>query len=185
MFSDFYGNDDIQNTLQQMLRRDRAAHVFSFMATAVWAKRPLPHMLPRRCSVLVMKNPVACANPAACLKNIPILMQFLPNTAANAADFRSKLCAKFCTDLATPPNEGDAKCYFFFDCDNMDARTQNLLLKAIEEPPSYAYSSLTAQAQTALLPTIRSRIIAMALMPVSESDLPSGIDAAWLCGGRL
>ena len=42
-----------------------------------------------------------------------------------------------CVDLASPPNEGNAKCYVFGDCDAMDTRTQNLLLKAVEEPPAY------------------------------------------------
>lgn len=70
--------------------------------------------------------------------------------------------------LALPPNEGVAKCIVFGDCDAMDARAQNLLLKAVEEPPSYVYFIFTAESSESLLPTMRSRMAAYTLAPLSE-----------------
>jgi DNA polymerase-3 subunit delta' len=58
----------------------------------------------------------------------------------------------------------------------MDARSQNLLLKAIEEPPSYGYFLFTATAPTALLPTIRSRILSLAVTPVSEPECMEALE---------
>lgn len=170
MFSDFYGNDDIQNTLQQMLRRDRAAHGFLFYGDSGLGKKTLAAHV--AAALLCSSDEKPCGMCKSCRmfeKHTHPDAVFVEHSGKRGG-FSVETVRKICTDLATPPNEGDAKCYFFFDCDNMDARTQNLLLKAIEEPPSYAYFFFTARTQTALLPTIRSRIIAMALMPVSESD---------------
>ena len=75
-----------------------------------------------------------------------------------------------CVDLASPPNEGNAKCYVFGDCDAMDTRTQNLLLKAVEEPPAYGYFIFTATSPASLLPTVRSRIVSLAVSPVTEQE---------------
>ena len=75
-----------------------------------------------------------------------------------------------CTDLAIPPSEGDAKFYVFADCDAMDPRTQNLLLKAVEEPPDYVYFLFTAESPAVLLPTVRSRIVSEAVFPVTERN---------------
>ena len=52
----------------------------------------------------------------------------------------------------------------------MDTRTQNLLLKAVEEPPAYGYFIFTATSPASLLPTVRSRIVSLAVSPVTEQE---------------
>ena len=42
-----------------------------------------------------------------------------------------------------PNNSSGCKVYIFADCHNVDTRTQNTLLKLIEEPPEYAYFIFT------------------------------------------
>lgn len=57
------------------------------------------------------------------------------------------------------PNEGRRKVYIFDDCDRLNPRAQNVLLKLVEEGPSYASFLFCARNSSALLPTIRSRCV--------------------------
>lgn len=58
----------------------------------------------------------------------------------------------------------------------MDTRTQNLLLKAVEEPPTYGYFIFTATPPTALLLTVRSRIVSLAVSPVTEQECRTALE---------
>lgn len=166
----FYGNETIQSTLHQMLRRDHAAHGFLFYGDAGLGKKTLAQRFAAALLCTGAEKPCGQCKSCRMLQKRTHPDACFVEHSGKRGGFSVETVRGVCTDLATPPNEGDAKCYFFFDCDMMDARTQNLLLKAIEEPPDYAYFFFTAQAPTVLLPTVRSRITTMALMPVSEED---------------
>lgn len=58
-----------------------------------------------------------------------------------------------------PNNSSGCKVYIFADCHNVDLRTQNALLKLIEEPPDYAYFIFTSGSKSEFLPTIISRCV--------------------------
>ena len=78
-------------------------------------------------------------------------------------------------DLYVRPNEGKKKIYVFPPTHLMGREAQNALLKVIEEPPEYGvFLMLTAQAEQ-LLPTVRSRLAELTLLPVPEADA-----TAWL-----
>lgn len=57
------------------------------------------------------------------------------------------------------PNEGRRKVYIFDDCDRLNPRAQNILLKLVEEGPAYASFLFCARNSSALLQTIRSRCV--------------------------
>jgi DNA polymerase-3 subunit delta' len=75
-----------------------------------------------------------------------------------------------CSDAVVAPNGGLRKVYIFADCDAMDARSQNILLKLIEEPPAFATFIFTAKARQTLLPTILSRLMPFGLAPCTEAE---------------
>ena len=62
-------------------------------------------------------------------------------------------------DAYIRPNDGAAKVYIFPDCDALNQRDQNVLLKLAEEGPPYAAFLFCAETAATLLPTIRSRCV--------------------------
>ncbi len=69
------------------------------------------------------------------------------------------------------PYESDYKVIIIPDAEKMNPQAQNALLKTIEEPPSYAVILLLTSQAEALLPTIRSRCVSIALGPVPDAEL--------------
>lgn len=61
------------------------------------------------------------------------------------------------SDAYILPNEGRRKIYIFPDCGLLDPKTQNVLLKVLEEGPPHAAFLFCAANSAVLLPTIRSR----------------------------
>lgn len=62
-------------------------------------------------------------------------------------------------DAYIRPNDGAAKVYIFPDCDALNQRDQNVLLKLVEEGPPYAAFLFCTETAATLLPTIRSRCV--------------------------
>ena len=69
-----------------------------------------------------------------------------------------------------PNNSSGCKVYIFADCHNVDLRTQNALLKLIEEPPDYAYFIFTSGSKSEFLPTIISRCVCFSTSPCTEEE---------------
>ncbi|MBR4627660.1 MAG: DNA polymerase III subunit delta' [Ruminococcus sp.] len=69
-----------------------------------------------------------------------------------------------------PNNNTGRKIYLFTDCHNVDIRTQNTLLKLIEEPPDYAYFIFTAESKAEFLPTVISRSVCLSTSLCTAED---------------
>ena len=82
-------------------------------------------------------------------------------------------------DVYIRPNEGERKVYLFADCGQLNERDQNVLLKIVEEGPSYAAFLFCADSAAALLPTIRSRCVELKLR--GEDAVPETEQALALC----
>lgn len=61
------------------------------------------------------------------------------------------------------PNEGARKVYIFPDCEKLDPKAQNVLLKVVEEGPPHAAFLFCAENSAQLLQTIRSRAVELKL----------------------
>ena len=83
-------------------------------------------------------------------------------------------------DVYIRPNEGERKVYLFTDCGQLNERDQNVLLKIVEEGPAYAAFVFCADAVHSLLPTIRSRCVALRL-DTPEESVREDENAAALC----
>ena len=66
------------------------------------------------------------------------------------------------------PNEGARKVYIFPDCDKLDPKAQNVLLKVVEEGPPHAAFLFCAENSAQLLQTIRSRSVEWKLAPAGN-----------------
>lgn len=170
MATTFYGNEPVLETLYGMLRNDRAAHGFLFYGEAGLGKKTLAQRFMAEMLCAGTEKPCGQCKSCRMLANgVHPDVRYAEHTGKRGG-FSVDTVREIGMDLASPPNEGNAKFYLFCDCDNMDARSQNLLLKAVEEPPEYVYFIFTAAAPTVLLPTVRSRITALAAAPVTEQQ---------------
>ena len=66
------------------------------------------------------------------------------------------------------PNEGKRKIYIFPDCEKLDPKAQNVLLKVVEEGPPHAAFLFCAENSAQLLQTIRSRAVEFKLAPAAQ-----------------
>lgn len=66
------------------------------------------------------------------------------------------------------PNEGKRKVYIFPDCEKLESKTQNVLLKVLEEGPPHAAFIFCAANSAVLLQTIRSRAVEYKFSPAER-----------------
>ena len=76
-------------------------------------------------------------------------------------------------DVHLMPFYGGRKIYIVPDAELMNETSQNKLLKILEEPPSYVTIILLTSQMERLLPTLRSRCIALRFLPVPYEALKS------------
>ena len=86
------------------------------------------------------------------------------------------------SDAYILPNEGKRKIYIFPDCDLLEPKAQNVLLKVLEEGPAHAAFLFCARNSASLLQTIRSRCVEWKVS-ATRSALPADEGAGTL--GRL
>ena len=183
-----YGNTQICTQFAQSMHRNRVAHGFLIWGEQGLGKKTLAQHMAASLFCADEKKPCGVCKSCRMIRR-GIHPDFCTaEHSGKRGGFSVDTVRQICRDLATPPNEGSIKCYLFCDCDAMDARTQNLLLKAVEEPPDYVYFFFTAESPAALLPTIRSRVISLAATPLTEQqcraalrerdDTPENNDAA-------
>lgn len=73
-------------------------------------------------------------------------------------------------DVFLRPNEGSRKIYILHNAEDMNANSQNALLKILEEPPLYALFFLITREGGGVIDTIRSRCQQLTLRPVTDRE---------------
>lgn len=74
------------------------------------------------------------------------------------------------SDVIVLPNQAQRKIYRIDPAERMNPNAQNALLKVLEDGPAYATFLLISDNPMALLPTIRSRCVALRLTPVDTAE---------------
>lgn len=90
----------------------------------------------------------------------------------------SEIITQVVDDVVLTPYDGEKKIYIIPDAELMTTEAQNKLLKTLEEPPRYAHFFLLTTVADAILATIRSRLVPLALRPVSDTLLLSHLEAS-------
>lgn len=94
------------------------------------------------------------------------------------------------SDAYILPNEAPRKVYLIDRAETMNASAQNAMLKLLEDGPAYAAFLLLAEAEGAMLPTVRSRCEVLRLdrldreEPDPELAAEAGRLAGLLTGGK-
>lgn len=165
-----YGNQNVRSALSHMARSRRLAQTFLFYGDNGLGKKTLARWLAMRLLCTEPDSPCGqCKNCRTIQKNTHPDVIWVEHSG-KLGGFSVETVRRICADAVIAPNSGDRKVYIFADCDRMDARSQNILLKIIEEPPAFTYFIFTASARQSLLSTILSRLMPFGLAPCSEEE---------------
>lgn len=173
-----YGNSYLLSTLDSMIQRGRAAHSLLIYGEKGCGKKLIAD---RYTAQLLCESPVNGAPCGACAScrnaeagHHPDVV-YVP-TSGKLGGYSVDTARGIITDAYIKPNNDTGrKVYQFRDCRNMDPRTQNTLLKLIEEPPDYAYFIFTAESKYEFLPTIISRCISLGAAPCTEEEASAAL----------
>lgn len=168
-----YGNNFVVSTLCNMVKSGRTAHTVLFYGEKGTGKKLMAKFYT---SLLLCKNPVNDMPCGVCSSCSNIEKDFHPDVSYVTASgklggYSVDTARKICSDaFIKPNNDSGRKIYIFRDCHNMDVRTQNTLLKIIEEPPDYAYFIFTSESKNDFLPTIISRCVCFGVSACTEEE---------------
>lgn len=169
-FNDFIGNERVLEQLGALLDSGRFPHAIVIEGEQGIGKKTLARLL--ACALVCREENKPCMCCAQCRKAVkkihPDIFEHIPAGTANS--FHVDKVREIINDVYMQPNEADFKVYILADANCMSASAQNALLKVLEEPPSYAVFILTTQSKSALLSTVLSRSVVVALEGVSSDE---------------
>ena len=77
---------------------------------------------------------------------------------------------------STLPNDSDTRVFIYEDCEEMTEEQQNVLLKAIEEPSKYNRYIFTCSNASAILETIKSRLVCIPISDMTAEECVSCLE---------
>lgn len=77
---------------------------------------------------------------------------------------------------STLPNDGNLRVFIYEDCEEMTEEQQNVLLKAIEEPSEHNRYIFTCSNTSAILETIISRLVTVAVSEMTQDECISCLE---------
>lgn len=165
-----YGNMGVRKALGKMAKGERLAQCILFYGEKGTGKKTLSKWY---AGMLLCENATApcgeCKNCKTIQNNVHPDVIWVPHSG-KLGGFSVETVRNICADAVVAPNSGKRKIYIFDDCDKMDLRAQNILLKVIEEPPAFAYFIFTAASRQALLPTVLSRLMPFGISACTEEE---------------
>lgn len=165
-----YGNAGVRRSLDTMAKGERLAQSILFYGEKGTGKKTLSKWYAQ---MLLCENENApcgeCKNCRTIQNNVHPDVKWVEHSG-KLGGFSAQTVRDICTDAVVAPNSGEKKIYIFDDCDKMDPRSQNILLKVIEEPPAFAYFIFTAASRQALLPTVLSRLMPFGISACTEEE---------------
>lgn len=164
-----YSKDTLVSSINAMKQSGRLAHAFLLTGERGVGKKVAAKYI---AMTILCEHGNACGKCRHCRRvlenNHPDVIY--PEKSGKKQIYNADTMREICTDAYVSPNDCDAKVYIFSDCENIEERTQNFLLKVIEEPPDTAYFIFTSESKSVFLPTILSRVITIGVPECSESD---------------
>lgn len=170
-FTGFFGNREAQETLNRLMTAQRLPQAVVLQGDRGCGKRTLARRLAQAC-VCTGPGNRPCGVCPACRKSMtgghPDIIWV--DGGDRPRSFGVDAVRAVRAGLFVRPNEAECKVYVLTQAQNMTEQAQNALLKILEEPPAYAVFILTCESVRQLLPTVRSRTVAVTLTEVCEAD---------------
>ena len=162
------GNERLKQNLSRSINRGHISHFYLISGPAGSGKHTLARLL--SAAILCKSEKKPCLSCSACRKVLsgahPDLITVTDPDHKNVA---VKIVRQVREDMFIRPNEADRKIYVFPQ--ELGIEGQNVLLKILEEPPSYGVFLLLTDNPEKLLPTVRSRCTELALTSLPEAVL--------------
>ncbi len=167
-----YSKDSITSAVASMKRNDRMAHGFLLQGEKGAGKKTTALYIAKTLMCESCVDGVPCGSCRHCRRveqgTHPDVI--IPERSGKMMIYNVETIEDMYEDAYVMPNDCDCKVYILPDCENIQERTQNMMLKLIEEPPSHAYFIFTARDKSVFLPTILSRVITFGVPECKEGE---------------
>lgn len=171
-FSSIIGQNSVKEHLKKSLETGRLSHAYIFCGEKGSGKKTLADLFARalQCQAGASEPCGKCVSCKQALNhNQPdiIYVQHEKPAVISVDEIRKQIN----NDIAIKPYSSEHKVYIVDEAEKMNVQAQNALLKTLEEPPAYAVILLLTSNPEALLQTIRSRCIMLAMKSVSDMEI--------------
>ncbi len=167
-FESLLGNERLKENLITSLRRGRSSHFYLISGPEGSGKHTLARLL--AAAMMCQQPQKPCLRCNACRKVMEgVHPDFITVEDPEHKNVAVKIVRQMRDDMFVMPNEGEKKVYML--AQSLGIEGQNALLKVLEEPPSYGVFLLLTDNPEKLLPTVRSRCVELALLPLPEELL--------------
>ena len=173
-FSDIVGQESIKEQMQGAISTGRVSHAYILYGEARSGKEFVAKVFAQS---LLCEKPVTkgdgtiepCGECHSCRQamsaNHPDII-YVPSTIG-VEEIRDRIVET----VQIKPYQGPYKIYIVEEAEKLTVQAQNVLLKTIEEPPSYVVFILLTSSTEALLPTILSRCVLLNMRPVRDDEM--------------
>ncbi len=178
MIPQIYGNDSTLRLIRTMVQGERIPHACLIHGEKGLGKKTLARYFAMAALCTGENQP--CGTCPSCYKAAHEVHPDITwvEHSGKLQGFSVDTVRSICRDAIVAPNDGERKVYIFADCDNMDVRAQNTLLKLTEEPPAHVLLLFTATHRNVFLETMLSRMMPLAMCPCTPQDCKAALLAA-------
>ena len=194
-FEGLLGNQRLKDNLRTSVGRGHGSHFYLISGPAGSGKKTLARIL--GAALLCKNSDRPCLQCNTCRK---VMADTHPDfITVQDPDHKTvpiEMVRDIREEMFVLPNEADKKIYVF--AQDLRIEGQNALLKILEEPPSYGVFMILTDNPEKLLPTVRSRCVALDLQALPEDVLKNALKkdfpdaneealaaAIWRSGGYL
>ncbi len=170
-----YGNEPNLQLIRTMAEHDRLPHAALIYGERGRGRKTIARYFAMTALCREANKP--CGNCPSCRKILQDTAEVHPHPdfiwvehSGKKQGFSVETVRGICKDAIVAPNDGERKVYLFADCDSMDIRAQNTLLKLTEEPPPHVLLLFTAEHRNVFLATMLSRMMPLAVRPCTPED---------------
>lgn len=174
-FPGFYGNAGLKARLSAAGDRGSLSHCYILEGPEGSGKKTLARILAAAMECEAEGGGKPCGVCPACRKALGQGHPDIITIDSDTATVPIRLIRGMQTDAFIRPNEGRKKVYVIPRAQAIQSSTQNVLLKLLEEPPSYCAFLLLTESAGQLLTTVRSRAVTLTLFPLEDSELLSAL----------
>lgn len=202
MMPEIFGNEPVLQLIRTMAEKDRIPHACLIYGDKGMGRKTVARYLAM--TALCTGENAPCGGCPSCRKlQMETEDTFLHpdfirvEHSGKKGGFSVETVRAVCKDTIVAPNDGERKVYLFADCDSIDPRAQNTLLKLTEEPPPHVLLLFTAVSRNVFLETMLSRMMPLAVLPCTPEECrqalteqhgiaPHDADkAVTACGGNI
>lgn len=168
-FFEIIGHEKIKDDLQNMLKREKINHALLFSGPGGVGKLSLAEIFAR--AILCQEKNRPCEECSSCVQFKNRMNPDYIYVEPDNGSIKKEDIAKILDFFSIKPFNSKYKVAVVKNFDLATVEAQNAFLKTLEEPPEFAKIILTAENESALLPTILSRLKKYNFFPLKTEEV--------------